>query len=102
MLKEKAKSCLGRTSEKIGVLAFKQSKKTEKFYLKRRKRYRQHSARIDCPFEGSLQHHHRVNVMEGVQHKHFLLEQCHKHKGSTVIVIKSPYLNTPQLLDGDR
>ena len=36
-----------------------------------------------------------------MQHKHSSLEQCHKHRGSTVRVIKSPYLDTPQLLDVD-
>ena len=41
-------------------------------------------------------------VEESVHHKHSLLEQCQKHRGSMVRVIKSPYLNTPQLLDLDR
>ena len=41
-------------------------------------------------------------VVEGMHHKHSSLEQCHKHKGSMVRVIKSPYLNTLQLLDIDR
>ena len=41
-------------------------------------------------------------VVEGVHHKHSSLEQCHKHKGSMVRVIKSPYLNTVQLLDINR
>ena len=30
------------------------------------------------------------------------LEQFHNHRGNMVRVIKSPYLNTPQLLDVDR
>ena len=54
------------------------------------------------PFEGALQHHHMEEVVEGVHHKHSSLEQCHKHRGSMVRVIKSTYLNTPQLLDVDR
>ena len=41
-------------------------------------------------------------VVEGVHYKRSSLEQCHKHRGSTVRVIKSPYLNIPQLLDVDR
>ena len=41
-------------------------------------------------------------VVEGVHHKHSSLKQCHAHRGSTVRVIKSPYLNTPKLLDVDR
>ena len=41
-------------------------------------------------------------VVEGVHHKHSSLDQCHKHKYSMVRVIKSPYINTPQLLDVDK
>ena len=41
-------------------------------------------------------------AVEVVHHKHSLLEQCHKNKGSMVRVIKSPYLNTSQVLDVDR
>ena len=37
--------------------------------------------------------------MGDVHHKHSLLEQCHKQRESMVRVIKSPYPNTPQLLD---
>ena len=34
--------------------------------------------------------------------QNYLLEQCHKHRGTMFRVIKSPYLNTPQHLDVDR
>ena len=71
------------------------------FCVKRPNQHQQHSARIDHPFVGAFQHHHMEEVVEGMQHKHSSLEQCHKHRGSTVRVIKSPYLDTPQLLDVD-
>ena len=93
---------MGRTSERIGVLTLKPSRNTKKFCVRRPIRHQQHSAKIDRPFEEALQHHHMEEVVEGVHHKHSSLEQCHKHRGSTVRVIKSPYLNTPQLLDVDR
>ena len=64
--------------------------------------HQQHSAGIDRPFEGTLQHYHMKEVVEGVHHKYSSLEPCHKHRGSMTRVIKSPYLNTPQLLDVDR
>ena len=69
------------------------------FCVKGPNQHQQHSAGIDCPFEGALQHHHIEKVMGDVHHKHSLLEQCHKRRESMVRVIKSPYLNTPQLLD---
>ena len=93
---------MGRTSERIGVLTLKPNRNAKKFCVRRPNRHQQHSARIDRPFEGALQHHRMEEVVEGVHHKHSPLEQRHKHRGSTVIVIKSPYLNTPQLLDVDR
>ena len=96
------KSCLGRTSERIGALTLKPSRNTKKFCVRRLNRHQQHLARIDRPFEGALQHHHMEEVVGGVHHKHSSSEQCRKHRGSMVRVIKSPYLNTPQLLDVDR
>ena len=65
-------------------------------------RHQQHSARIDRLFEGALQHHHIEEAVEDVHHKHSSLEQCQKQRGNMIRVIKSPYLNTPQLLDVDR
>ena len=58
------------------------------------------STGIDCPFERALQHHHMEEKKIIYQRRYSLLEHCHKHRGSMIRVIKSPYLNTPQLLDG--
>ena len=86
----------------IGVLTLKLSRNTRKLCVKRPNRPLQHSAGINRPFEGALQHHHMEQVVECVHLKHSPLEQCFKHRESMVRVIKSPYLNTPQLLDLDR
>ena len=59
------------------------------------------STGIDCPFERALQHHHMEEKKIIYQRRYSLLEHCHKHRGSMIRVIKSPYLNTPQLLDVD-
>ena len=80
----------------------KTKQKYQEVLHKRPNRHQKHSTRIDRPFEGALQHHHMEEVVEGMHHKHSLLEQCHKQRGSMVRVIKSPYLNTPHLLDVDR
>ena len=86
----------------IGVLTLKLSRNTRKLCVKRPNRPLQHSAGINRPFEGALQHHHMEQVVECVHLKHSPLEQYFKHRESMVRVIKSPYLNTPQLLDLDR
>ena len=86
----------------IGVLTLKLSRNTRKLCVKRPNRPLQHSAGINRPFEGALQHHHMEQVVECVHLKHSPLQQCFKHRESMVRVIKSPYLNTPQLLDLDR
>ena len=96
------KSCLDRTSDKICVLTSQPSKNTKKFWIKRPNQHQQHSAGINHPFEGALQHCHIEEVVEGMHHKYSLLEQCQKHRGSMVRVIKPPYLNAHQLLDVDR
>ena len=95
-------TCLGRTSERIGVLTLKSSRNTKKFCVKRPNQYQQHSAGIDRPFEEAVQHHHMEEVVEGVPHKYSLLQQCHKQRSTMVRVPKSSYLNTPQLLDVDK
>ena len=59
------------------------------------------STEIDCPFEGALQHHHMEEKKIIYQRRYSLLEHCHQHRGSIIRVIKSPYLNTVQLLDVD-
>ena len=69
--------------------------------MKKPTRHQHHLAGIDHPFERTLQHHHMEEEVECVHHRHTSLEQCHKCKGSMVRVKKSPYLNTPQLLDVD-
>ena len=94
-------SCLGRTSERISVLALKPSRNTKKFCVKRPNKHQNHSAGTALLFEGTLQHH-MEEVVEGVHQKHSSLEQCNKHKDSIIRVIKSPYLNIPRLLDVDR
>ena len=68
-------SCLGRTSERIGVLALKPSRNTKKFCVKRPNRHQQHSTEIELPFEGTLQHHIE-EVVRDVHHKYFSLDQC--------------------------
>ena len=68
------KSCLGRTSKRIGVLTLKPSRNTKKFCVRRPNLQQQHSATIDRPFEGALRHHHMEEVVEGVHHKHSSLE----------------------------
>ena len=92
---------MARTSERIGVLALKPSRNTKKLCVKRPNRHQQHSAETDRPFEGAFEHH-MEEVVEGVHHKHSLLDQYHKHKDSMVRVIKSPYLNNPQFLHVDK
>ena len=92
----------GQNFREDGRTNLKTKQKYQEVLHNRPNRHQQHSTRIDRPFEGALQHHHMEEVVEGVHHKHSSLEQCHKHRGSMVRVIKSPYLNTPQLLDVDR
>ena len=68
---------MGRILERIGVLNLKPNRNAKKFCVNRINQRQQHSARTDHPFEGILQHHHMKEIVEGVHHKHFSLEQCH-------------------------
>ena len=111
MLKEKAsifpeshKELFGQNFREDWCTNLKTKQRYQEVLLRRPNRQQQHSARIDRPFEGALLRHHMVmeEVVKGVYHKHSSLEQCHKHRSSIVRVIKSPCLNTPELLDVDR
>ena len=44
---------MGKTSERIDVLALKRSRNTKKFCVKRPNPHQKHSAGIDCPLEGN-------------------------------------------------
>ena len=91
------KSCFGRTSERIGVIAFKPSRNTKKFCVKTLTTFkRKRPPHLKGPSRCSME-----EVAEGVHQKYSSLDQCHKHKDSMVRAIKSPFLNTPQQLDVD-
>ena len=80
------KSCFGRTSERIGVIAFKPSRNTKKFCVKTPTTFkRKRPPHLKDPSRCSME-----EVVEG-----------HKHKDSMVRAIKSPFLNTPQQLGVD-